>query len=71
MNWLAHHEFGLGHKPLISSTKKLPLEPNTEIFRDPEQLNYWLNRWIDAYSYYKTILAPSITHSYAWLTIML
>ena len=59
MNWLAHHEFGLGHKPF-----SFPLTPesspeSSEMFQDLDQLDYWLRRWIDAYSYLETILNQS------------
>lgn len=60
MNWLAHHEFGLGHKPFnFQAIQETALEVSTEEFGDPNQLNYWLNRWTDAYSYLETILAQS------------
>ena len=42
MRWLAHHEFGLGHKPLITGTQYLhDLNPN--------QPNYWLAYWLGIY----------------------
>ena len=41
MNWLAHHEFGLGHKPFqFSTTTQLPTE-------DPNTLDHWLRLWIN------------------------
>ena len=48
MNWLGHHEFGLGQLPfdlLESETKHA----------DRAQLNYWLERWVDYYNYAKTL----------------
>jgi hypothetical protein len=45
MNWIGHHEFGLGHKPFeFPAALKLENYPKT----DP---NYWLCRWIE-YHYY-------------------
>ena len=48
MNWLGHHEFGLGQLPFHLS-EAAPQET------DRAQLNYWLERWIDYYSYAKTL----------------
>ena len=43
MDWLAHHEFGLGHKPFrFASTKVLPSG-------DLDGLDYWLELWINHY----------------------
>ena len=45
MNWIGHHEFGLGHKPFeFPSVLKLENYPKT----DP---NYWLCRWIEYHNY--------------------
>jgi hypothetical protein len=42
MRWLAHYEFGLGHKPLMTGTQYLQgLNPN--------QPNYWLAYWLGIY----------------------
>lgn len=41
MDWLAHHEFGGGHKPFRFDSK-----PATG---DPDTLDYWLDRWTDYY----------------------
>ena len=48
MNWLGHHEFGLGQLP-FNLSEVAPQET------DRAQLNYWLERWIDYYSYAKTL----------------
>lgn len=48
MNWLGHHEFGLGHRPLQFNDKPLP----TELEQDT--INYWIALWI---GYYENILA--------------
>jgi hypothetical protein len=42
MRWLAHHEFGLGHKPLMTGTQYLQ-------DMDPNQPNYWLAYWLGIY----------------------
>jgi hypothetical protein len=42
MRWLAHHEFGLGHKPLITGTQYLH-------DMDPNQPDYWLAYWLGIY----------------------
>ena len=48
MNWLVHHEFGLGQLPFNLSVSA-PQQT------DRGQLNYWLERWMDYYNYAKTI----------------
>ena len=48
MNWLGHHEFGLGQLPFNLSGAS-PQQT------DRGQLNYWLERWIDYYNYAKTL----------------
>ena len=48
MNWLGHHEFGQGQLPFNLSGAELK-------HTDHGQLNYWLERWIDYYSYAKTL----------------
>ncbi|MDB2502893.1 sulfotransferase [Schleiferiaceae bacterium] len=48
MNWLGHHEFGLGQLP-FNLSGSAPQQT------DRGQLNYWLERWIDYYNYAKTI----------------
>jgi hypothetical protein len=43
MDWLAHHEFGLGHKPFrFPSTEELPSG-------DLDSLDCWLELWINHY----------------------
>ncbi|MGB1635544.1 MAG: hypothetical protein ACPHBR_02065 [Flavobacteriales bacterium] len=43
MDWLAHHEFGLGHKPFrFPSTEELPSG-------DLDSLDCWLGLWINHY----------------------
>lgn len=45
MNWLGHHEFGLGHKP-FQLNNKIDLS-----LYNPGELSYWLAVWINYYSY--------------------
>ncbi|WP_157994646.1 sulfotransferase [Peristeroidobacter agariperforans] len=53
MNWLAHHEFGLGHRPFaFPQTQRSTNYP-------PNCLNYWLERWCDTYTW----LAQSKPHT--------
>ncbi|MFM1874489.1 MAG: hypothetical protein RL266_226 [Bacteroidota bacterium] len=42
MNWLGHHEFGLGHRPF-------QFENATRTYYAITDINYWLQRWIDYY----------------------
>lgn len=43
MDWLAHHEFGLGQKPYrFTTTTNLPAG-------NPMELDYWLESWINHY----------------------
>lgn len=44
MTWLAHHEFGATHKPF-------KLTDATMHHVDSNTIDYWIERWIDAYSY--------------------
>jgi hypothetical protein len=44
MDWLAHHEFGLGHKPFR-------FEFGVEALGNPDTLDYWLDRWVDFYTH--------------------
>lgn len=45
MNWLGHHEFGLGRRPFMAN--RVRAAPNA----DPESMDYWLGLWIDVYSW--------------------
>ncbi|MEY2963398.1 MAG: hypothetical protein RL754_659 [Bacteroidota bacterium] len=55
MDWLGHHEFGIGQRPFI--LKNAPAAP---FVGDPHNLNYWLERWISYYSYVSALEAKSI-----------
>ena len=47
MRWLAHHEFGVAHKPFkFRSEKGLH-----DISHDPHNINYWLRIWCHSYEY--------------------
>ncbi len=46
MKWLAHHEFGLTHKPFAFEPG--PCAPSE---LDSTQLSYWIETWCGAYSY--------------------
>lgn len=49
MRWLVHHEFGADHRPFrFPGVKVSALSPNT--------IDYWLERWIDAYSFLLDVL---------------
>ena len=43
MNWLGHHEFGLGQKPFVFDGHSLEEQ-------DRNALNYWLERWVQYYT---------------------
>jgi hypothetical protein len=44
MDWLGHHEFGLNIKDFNFDDRNFQ-------FKDPDTLNYWLERWINYYEY--------------------
>lgn len=43
MNWLAHHEFGVAHKPFLFC--------NSALSGDLDGLEYWMKLWCTTYSY--------------------
>ena len=43
MDWLGHHEFGQGQHPFILN------DVGTQD-GDPNDINYWLERWMNYYS---------------------
>lgn len=45
MDWLAHHEFGAGHRPFRFAADAPPLAGN------PDTLDYWLDLWIRTYDW--------------------
>jgi hypothetical protein len=46
MDWLAHHEFGLGHKPFVFDDASE--DPRTY---HPGEANYWLSIWNSSYQH--------------------
>lgn len=55
MNWLGHHEFGLNQKTFVfSNSNKLVNEDE-----DKDSMNFWLQTWINYYSYVLTINHPN------------
>lgn len=46
MTWLGHHEFGADHRPFLLSPGTPPPDP-----AGTGTLRYWLERWIDVYSW--------------------
>jgi hypothetical protein len=56
MDWLAHHEFGLGHKPFA-------FEGERGQEGDADGLDYWLDRWI---AYYRHALSVD-GHRVLWV----
>lgn len=49
MRWLVHHEFGADHRPFrFPGAIPSALSPNS--------IDYWLERWIDAYSFLLDVL---------------
>jgi hypothetical protein len=49
MRWLVHHEFGSTHRPF-----RFPSSFDSNFC--PETIDYWLERWIDAYTFLSTVL---------------
>ena len=43
MGWLVHHEFGGDHRPFKLGRRKINYSPDS--------INYWLNLWVETYSY--------------------
>ena len=57
MDWLAHHEFGLGHKPFRFDAGTGRTSGSTS---DPDTLEYWLDRWMDYYEHALTADAHGV-----------
>ncbi len=51
MTWLAHHEFGAGHRPFL-------FDGTNEGEKNTQDLSYWLTIWINTYSYLMNNLPP-------------
>ena len=52
MDWLGHHEFGLHQKQFKFS--------NSLIDSDKNELNFWINSWVNYYEYVATSLSDEI-----------
>ena len=52
MDWLGHHEFGLHQKQFEFS--------NSLIDSDKNELNFWINSWVNYYEYVATSLSDEI-----------
>lgn len=48
MGWLAHHEFGLDHRPFCFAVSEM------DVSRTPESLDYWLDYWNAVYCHVLT-----------------
>jgi hypothetical protein len=56
MRWLAHHEFGLTHRPFrFRADEPAPASAGT-----PDDINYWLQLWCNAYRYVLDNLGPGM-----------
>lgn len=51
MGWLGHHEFGGDHRPFR-------FRVDDPVKGHPQTLDYWLDRWIDAYRHLDACLPP-------------
>jgi hypothetical protein len=51
MTWLAHHEFGADHRPFAFFEE-------TADGKDTDSLGYWLQLWLNTYSYLRENLPP-------------
>lgn len=49
MTWLVHHEFGATHRPF-------QFHGNIDSDLSPDSLDYWLQRWVEAYGYLLELL---------------
>ncbi len=57
MDWLAHHEFGLGHRPFhFVEADRTSTTPQPEM----DSIDYWLDRWLDYYEYALTVDAHGV-----------
>jgi hypothetical protein len=56
MRWLVHHEFGADHRPF-----RFP--GTTASSLSPDYIEYWLERWIDAYSFLLDVLRQNFANT--------
>lgn len=57
MTWLGHHEFGATHRPF-----RLPVDVSDA--GKPDGLDYWLQQWIQYYSYAEKLLQDDAQRCY-------
>ncbi|CAA6696742.1 Unannotated [Lentimonas sp. CC19] len=55
MTWLAHHEFGSDHRPFMFSD-------NTEYSSNTDSLTYWLEVWVNTYSWLLEHAPSAVTY---------
>ena len=58
MRWLVHHEFGAGHRPF-----RFHDAPSTNLL--PNEIDYWLERWIDVYAFLMDVLKQNPNNTLA------
>ena len=58
MRWLGHYEFGQDHRPFAFQTRT-----EEKAASNPEELNYWLQYWVDVY---EGILATLPANAVLW-----
>lgn len=56
MRWLVHHEFGADHRPF-----QFPGRTPSDL--SPNSIDYWLERWIDAYSFLLGVLRQGLRNT--------
>ncbi len=56
MSWLAHHEFGPGHRRFRFPDARSPR------FNDPTQIEYWIELWCDCYRHLLAQAPRAATH---------
>ena len=55
MDWLGHHEFGLGHRPFLFDSAPPPMHRIPGAF-SPTEPNYWLEYWNRVYRHVRATL---------------
>lgn len=53
MTWLVHHEFGATHLPFR-------FFDHVKVKGSPKDLDYWLDRWLDAYAYMLELMEKNL-----------
>jgi hypothetical protein len=57
MTWLAHHEFGSGHKPFRFTD---PLDDSQQSTESPDHIVYWAERWFDTYTWIDSLSSSQL-----------